>query len=380
MESFIQNVDNAIDINSLVNEKESDFECHFHEDDNKSATIRDNQYECKCCGVTMTATEYHSQRYATPLAFSAFLLSRGKVPPPKAVDPDVLKRIELLKVIKSVAFRCKKALFAKNKYSETCLDYLKNERNLDKDTIDNFHIGFFPGGKWFIDELVKDSDIDLLLELGIVKKSEKNDSLYSPFSNRVLFPIVNELNQICAFGGRVLPGDNRVKYYNSPTSSIFQKSEITYRCPSPFSQKKVGVIVEGYLDVISCSNVSTELHLEAPLGTAMNATQIRRLHQKCGSVILVTDGDNAGIKASLRAIKDLLPKLGKIDIRLTTIPDNLDPDEYISSHGPDGFLKLLNNAKTPSEFVNEHENINPQTNKLLHLEMQDNYNLAPIYD
>jgi DNA primase len=153
------------------------------------------------------------------------------------------------------------------------------------------------------------------------------------FWGRVMFPVHTVSGKVVAFGGRLLNSNPKAgKYINSPESEIYHKSNHLYGiyfAKQAIIQKDCCIMVEGYLDVISLHQSGIK-NVVASSGTSLTIEQIRLVHRFTNNMLLLYDGDKAGIKASLRGI-DMLLREG-LNIKVALLPDGEDPDSYAQSH------------------------------------------------
>ena len=222
------------------------------------------------------------------------------------------------------------------------LSYFK-ERGILQTTIEQFQLGFAPD-TWdsLINEAKKQQyQEDYLTELGLVTKSEKNDKLYDRFRGRVMFPITNQVGKVVGFGGRVLTSEKQMaKYINSPESSIYHKSQVLYglsHAKQHIRNEDLCILTEGYMDTIVLHQNSIQ-NVVASSGTALTLEQIRMIRRFTKNVLMIYDGDAAGVKAAMRGI-DLLLQEG-MNARVLVLPDNHDPDSYVSEKGSTAFRTL----------------------------------------
>jgi len=234
---------------------------------------------------------------------------------------------------------------------EKALKYL-SERKLSNDIIKHFGIGLSPkdGDSLYQFLRSKDYSVTDMINLGLVKQAD-NGSYYDLFFGRLMFPIKNEFGKIIAFSGRSLNKDDNIKYINSPESILFKKGEVIYNFHAaklPARKLKTMILVEGFFDVISTHQAGIE-NVIATMGTALTLKQAKLIKKNCDKIILAYDGDNAGIKASISAIK-ILMGVGLL-VEVLAIPDRLDPDDYILKFGTDRFKKILSQELfDPYEF------------------------------
>ena len=273
------------------------------------------------------------------------------------------------KAVKDKKKRISALLNESARYFYLCLNSTNHEaeearkyaakRNLSKDTLRRFGIGYAPRGydnlykhlksKGYTDDELKDS--------GLFTVSAKNGKLYDLFKGRLMFPIFDFFGTIVAFGGRAL-GDEMPKYINSPDSFVYKKQEHLYALNfAKEDRPKQLIIVEGYMDAISMHQAGVT-NAVASLGTAFTDAQLRMCARLADEVVFFFDADNAGQMAALRAIKMMLSYLHKmngmkIKIKIAKVPGGKDPDEYIRNEGPEKFREVVNNAKYVDEYLTD---------------------------
>ena len=181
---------------------------------------------------------------------------------------------------------------------------------------------------------------------GLARRGEKGH-LYDLFRNRVMFPIRDIAGNIVAFGGRDL-GDSPAKYINSPENPVYKKSRVLYglhEAREGLKRTGYAVLVEGYFDLLRCVDSGID-NVVATCGTALTVEQAALIKRYVPSVLVVFDGDAAGIKAAIRSV-GVLTGAG-LTVRPLVLPGGKDPDDYIRSAGRDEFLRL---AEQASDFV-----------------------------
>ncbi|MEZ4777409.1 MAG: DNA primase [Bacteroidia bacterium] len=219
------------------------------------------------------------------------------------------------------------------------LSYFKERGILDA-TIEEFQLGYCLDeweafSKAAVEKFYKE---EYLIELGLVSRSEKTGNLIDRFRGRVIFPIANPVGKIVGFGGRILgKAQDIAKYINSPESEIYHKGQILYGL---FQAKKtirdldLCILTEGYMDTVILHQNGIK-NVVASSGTALTPEQIRLIRRFTKNVLMIYDGDAAGVKAALRGI-DLLLKEG-MNARVLVLPDNHDPDSYVNTFGAKAF-------------------------------------------
>ena len=235
-----------------------------------------------------------------------------------------------------------------------------DKREISKKIIGTFNLGHASSKsdslyKFFLSKRFELKD---MLESGLIKKSNKNDNeYYDFFRNRLIFPIKDNRSNIIAFGGRALDNSN-IKYINSSENKLFKKGYNLYNLDLAIEKDhriEDLIIVEGYMDVISLYQNGFE-NTVAPLGTALTNPQIEKAWRYCKSPIICFDGDVAGSKAAYRSAVNVLQILKpEHSIRICTLSDNLDPDDYIKAKGKVRFKRLISEAKVLSEFIWDKE-------------------------
>ena len=235
-------------------------------------------------------------------------------------------------------------------------DYL-DHRGINREFWTTFQLGYAQDGwnglsKWLERQSVKPEE---LIQAGLVVRKEKEDgsrvSIYDRFRARVIFPIADPRGQILGFGGRVLQDEASPKYLNSPETDHFFKGRSLYGMDKARqSATSAGrfYVVEGYFDVIALHQYGIA-NAVAPLGTALTSDHVQILHRLAPSVMLVFDGDAAGIGAALRTL-DLFMNSG-IDVRVLLLPAGEDPDTFIRKNGVSAFRELEGKAATLLDFA-----------------------------
>ncbi|MBC2579229.1 DNA primase [Clostridium sp. DJ247] len=220
--------------------------------------------------------------------------------------------------------------------------YLLN-RGITENIIRRFGLGYSVD-RWdsILNYLKKKGFTELdMLNVGLIIKSPKG-SYYDRFRNRVMFPVFDYKGKVIGFGGRVLD-DSKPKYLNSPETLLFKKGINLYGLNFAIkgNGSRILIIVEGYMDCISLHQYGIT-NVVASLGTALTINQARLIKRYADKVIISYDSDIAGQAATLRGL-DILKKV-ELDVRVLTVPQGKDPDEFIRNNGRDAFLKLIDEA------------------------------------
>ena len=210
-------------------------------------------------------------------------------------------------------------------------------RGIDREAGERFGLGCAPDewGAFREAASVHGLDEGMLLELGLLKKSEKGGDPYDAFRNRIVFPIESVAGRVLAFGGRLLgeAGKGSPKYLNSPESPIFHKGEVLYGLSwarNHIRRDASVLVVEGFMDVVSLAAVEIR-NVVAPLGTALTDAHARLLKRYTNQVRLLFDSDPAGLRATFRAADTLLSQ--GLHASVVTLPDGEDPDSVARAGG-----------------------------------------------
>ncbi len=222
--------------------------------------------------------------------------------------------------------------------------YLKT-RNLKDETTRKFGIGFAPDA-WseFRDAARTKGFTERELDAsGLVKRGERG-SYYDTFRDRLMVPIRDVSGNVCAFGGRDLSGDSQAKYINSPETVLYKKSRVLYglhEARDALRKEKFALLVEGYFDLMRCVD-SGIANVVATCGTALTPEQAALIRRYVPEVVVVFDGDAAGVRAALRGIA-ILTAAG-LTVRALALPGGQDPDDFIQEHGVEEFHKLVDDS------------------------------------
>jgi DNA primase len=220
------------------------------------------------------------------------------------------------------------------------------ERGFSLQTIEKFGLGY-SRDDWhdFHKSATKEGFAEEILEkAGLIIKKEENEksNLYDRFRNRVMFPIYDLAGKVIAFGARILKKDEKQpKYLNSPENEVYKKSDVLYgifQAKNEIRNQDNCYLCEGYTDVISLHQAGIQ-NVVASSGTSLTEGQIKLVKRFTDNITVLYDGDNAGIKASLRGI-DLILEQG-LNVRAVVFPHGEDPDSYVQKIGSLYFKEFL---------------------------------------
>lgn len=315
--------------------------CPFHKEKTPSFHIDADKQLYHCFGCGAGGSVFQFVMAAEGLDFPdavKFVAERGGVRLPELADDseDVYRRKrEMYAMNKAAARYFRDCLFSPE--GEAARAYLQR-RQLTSKTVASFGLGYAPKS-W--DGLLRHLEEngfpkDMIAEAGLCIRSEKGH-MYDRFRDRVMFPIFDVRQNIIGFGGRIMEGDG-AKYMNSPESIIYDKGKNLFALNvAKKSKRGYYVLVEGYMDVISLHQAGIDCAV-AGCGTALTEAQAR-LIARGGTVYLCYDMDEAGQKALARA-SSIFSGLD-VKLKVISIPDGKDADEFIKKYGGAKFEELL---------------------------------------
>lgn len=349
------------DIVSVINEyvplkrRGSNYQglCPFHNEKTPSFSVSPAKqiFHCFGCGKGGNVFRFVMEIEGISFVEAVEKLAKraGVTLPEKEMTPQQRKVLEQRKryqQINELAARYYHSVLMNSAMGQPYRAYLK-QRQIQESTIETFRLGATPAG-WdnLYREMKKRNITDQeLLDLGLISPTKKG-TYVDRFRQRLIFPICDEKGTVIAFGGRIIDKDSSPqKYLNSPDTPLFHKSRTLYGlhlARSGIRNADQAIIVEGYMDVISCHQYGITNAI-APLGTAFTVEQGKLLMRNTYQVGISFDGDAAGTKATMRCL-DILSDLG-CTARVIQIPDNADPDEYLKKYGKEAFEQLISNGQ-----------------------------------
>lgn len=332
--------------------------CPFHNEKTPSfhVSVSKGIYKCFGCGAGGDALKFvmEIEKYSYPEAIR-YLANKYNIEveevertPEQMAMQD--KRESLYIVSKWANSFFAQQLWETEEGRSIGLSYFR-ERGYRDDIIKKFELGYSPDS-W--DALVRAAQEagfakEYLRDIGLTVERE-DGSQYDRFRGRVIFPIFNLTGRPIGFGGRTLKSDKTVpKYVNSPESDIYHKSDVLYGlnfAKKAISDHDVCYLVEGYADVLSMHQAGVE-NVVSSSGTSLTIGQIKLISRYTKNVVILYDGDAAGIKASLRGT-DMLLEEG-LNVKVLLFPDGHDPDSYVQKHGSTAFKGYID--QHPEDFV-----------------------------
>lgn len=321
--------------------------CPFHQEKTPSFHVRDDEgfYHCFGCGASGDAISF--LREQDGLGFMEAIhhlagLAGLTVPEQKDISPEEKAQRNMMASINEEA-----AVFYENQLNSPAGKQAKryiSDRQMSPNSLSRYRIGYAPANGLTTYLQNKGFTADDMLAAGLVRKSQRDGSLYDNFRDRLMFPITNPKGDVIAFGGRALSGDQEPKYLNSADSPMFHKKQVLYGLKQAKEQMKDGlpvIVAEGYMDVIAIDQFKVAGAV-APLGTALTEDQILLIWKSAHSPYLCFDGDMAGQRAANKTLTRLLPLLepGKT-VRVMRLDQGMDPDDVLKSGGADAMQRIM---------------------------------------
>ncbi|MCX7678036.1 MAG: DNA primase [Spirochaetes bacterium] len=331
--------------------------CPFHKERTPSFTVSPQKQIFYCFGCQTGGNVFSFISKIENLNFPESVRFLGKLVGIEVREQQTSARekgIALLKKINNIAMNIyKQALFSE--VGRSALEYAR-ERGMDDKVIMEFSIGYAPAdGNYLVSKLMAEGVLLTdAVKLGLIAPSAKGNvgSYYDRFRHRLMFPIFDISGDVVAFGGRIL-GDGEPKYLNSPESDLFKKGAMLYAfnlAKDSIADLKRAIIVEGYLDVIGFFQNGIR-NVVAPLGTSLTAQQLDLLSRYCTEIVLLFDADDAGIKASRRALNIAAEK--NVEVKVAQLPEG-DPFDYVKRYGIRRLMSVVDTAIPPIEYRIQH--------------------------
>ena len=341
--------------------------CPFHNEKTPSFTVNVSRqmYYCFGCGkggdvfsFLMNRERMNFVEAVTELAqqvnieIPQFSFSRSS-----QNDRDQRKNLENLHALASTWFQRNLHDAAQGREA---LIYLQN-RGFTLDTLKEFGVGYAPSSWDALSQHLQrhGAKVPELIQAGLVVAKEgrgpegdMRKRCYDRFRDRVIVPIRDLRGIVMAFGGRQL-GEGVPKYLNSPETPLFQKSRCLFgldQARDTASQQNSLLVVEGYFDVLMLHQFGIR-HVAAPLGTALTRDHVALIRRFVKNVVLVFDGDVAGVGATLRTMDAFLNS--GVTVKVGQLPDGEDPDSFVQNQGAERFLELEQRASPLIEFALE---------------------------
>lgn len=328
--------------------------CPFHGEKTPSFTLypENGSFYCFGCGVGGDVISFimkiENLDYVDAVKF---LAARAGISIPEDDYDDTASKLRLrvLEMNRKAAH-----FFYTQLYSEAgkeALSYFRG-RGLSENTIRKFGLGYSPVKGFELCNYLRAQGFSgteiVAANLGV--KSKTGDTVYDRFKNRVMFPIIDVRGNVVAFGGRIMT-DQKPKYLNTSETMVYKKNSNLFALNfAKNSNDRRLILCEGYMDVIAVNQAGFE-NAVATCGTSLTVEQALLMKRYADEVVICYDADEAGQKATTRAI-GIFRSIG-LDIKVLTVPDGKDPDEFIRNkgqYGAEAFKLLLQNTDNDVEY------------------------------
>lgn len=253
------------------------------------------------------------------------------------------------------------------------LSYLHNRGFTDED-IDRFQIGWaLPQPEFALNILQKRGfSVERMEQAGLLVKNEETGRYFDRFRGRVMFPLHDRRGRVAGFSGRDL-GEGQPKYLNSPETPVFHKSSLLYHfheARTAIKKQKQFILFEGFADVIAAVRAGFHQSV-AVMGTSLTEEHIGQLKRISDQAIICYDGDKAGLNAAYKAANML--NNHEINVKVTILPDQLDPDEFIKQKGAEAFSVYVKESSLTlmafkMEFLKRGKNMRDDEQKFRYIE------------
>ena len=363
----IEEVKQRIDIVDLISERvvlkkrgrEYVGLCPFHEEKSPSFTVSPakQMYYCFGCGAGGNGIKFFMEVGKQSFSEVVFDLARRYQIPIKTLAVEQRQELEQQLSLKEQLYEIMAVAVSFYQHAlsqpqgEKALDYLKVQRQLTAETIATFQLGYSPEGwetlyRYLVEQ--KRYPVALVEQAGLIKARQNGSGYYDQFRDRLMIPIFDSQGRAIAFGSRSL-GNEQPKYLNSPDTPLFEKGKTLFaldRAKQAIIQQDLAIVVEGYFDAIALHAASIN-NVVACLGTALSQEQIKLLlrYSESKQIIFNFDADQAGIKATQRAIEEInsLVYSGQVNLKILNLPDGKDADEFLKSRadGVNSYRELI---------------------------------------
>jgi len=334
--------------------------CPFHTEKTPSFMVSQDKgiYKCFGCGasgnVISFMMNYHGYSFSEAIKE---LASKSGIKLPEfrseKVNAELTKRDIVLNTLKEANNFYQKML--STTAGKNALAYFHG-RGFHSEVIKTFELGYSPDSWNGLMDHMKEHKVseEAMLDAGLIIDNEEKKSRYDRFRGRAMFPIHNITGKVIAFGSRILTDDkDQPKYINSPQTIVFDKSSTLYglyHAKNNIRLKKYSIMTEGYADVISLHKAGFNTAV-ASSGTSLTEDQLKVLTRYCKEIYFCFDSDQAGVKATAKAIGMALP-LG-YEVRIIKLPKGEDPDSIIREASPDVFKMYFDKAQGFIEYLTE---------------------------
>ncbi|MCI5166534.1 MAG: DNA primase [Candidatus Electrothrix sp. GM3_4] len=335
--------------------------CPFHGEKTPSFSVNPQRQSFHCFGchesgdVFSFMMKYHHMTFPEALKD---LARRYQIDLPApdltGAERERMRQREQLYRVNQEAARIFHTTLVSSGQAESARKYLQ-ERGVPQEAVEKYQLGYTPtpesaGWQFLISRLQKKNFPVSIIEQAGLAVQKGPGRYYDRFRDRVLFPIYDMSGREVAFGGRILR-EGKPKYMNSPESMVFSKGNLLfglYQHRQAIRSARRAIVVEGNFDLLLLAIHGID-NVVAPLGTALTQEHIKSLRRYCDEVVLLFDGDSAGLRAARRSIPFFLSE--QLEGRVALLPTGHDPDSLVREKGVAAVQKLIEEAAPLAEFV-----------------------------
>jgi len=335
--------------------------CPFHAEKTPSFSVNPGKqfFHCFGCGESGDAFSFMMKhhRLTFPEALKELARRAGIDLPERTLsknDQEQLRQRERLYEVNEAAAVLLQNVLIESPMAEPARTYLQ-KRGISDATREQYRLGYAPtpeqGGWSYLTGLLQKQGMAVvdIERAGLAVKKDRG-GYYDRFRDRILFPIFDMSGRVVALGGRIL-GEGKPKYMNSPESAIFTKSRLLfglYQHKEAIRTLRQALVVEGNFDLLTLAEHGVA-NVVAPLGTSLTRQHVRSLRGYCDEVVLLFDGDAAGLKAAMRSVPFFLAE--QVEAKVALLPEGHDPDTLVLEKGAEGVEVLVEQAMGLPEFV-----------------------------
>jgi DNA primase, catalytic core len=356
--------------------------CPFHSEKTPSFSVNPERqiYHCFGCGKGGSVINFimEIENLSFPDAVQFLAHRAGMEVPEDAPDENKSRRTRMLELNRAAARFFYEQLVAPT--GRTAQEYAE-KRAISGVMVRAFGLGYAPDSWNALTDAMEKLGYTRpeMLDAGLVRAG-KSGGVYDYFRSRLMFPVIDVRGSVIGFSGRVL-GDGEPKYLNSPDTLVYSKARSLFALNLAKKSKSGYIILsEGNIDVVSLHQAGFDSAV-ASLGTSLTSDQARLIARYTDQVIIAYDADEAGQKASQRAIGILQPL--DLKVKVLRIPGSKDPDEFIRANGPSAFHSLLEHSGNQVEYrldnIEEKYDLSEQEGRIGFLQESEKY-LASIAD
>ncbi|MDR1522374.1 MAG: DNA primase [Endomicrobium sp.] len=327
--------------------------CIFHNEKTPSFIVSPEKGIFRCFGCNVSGDVFKFVMLADNISWLEAVKKLAKkanitIQETKQNSEKPSKKLLLLDILENSAIFYHRYLM-ESANAKKAMDYLV-KRGITRDTIVKFKIGFCPKGQLIQAAIKKGFTIEVLIKAGVITKTNKGN-FFEYMSERIVFPIFDVQGRVVAFGGRTIT-DQQPKYINTPETAVYSKSSNLYGLFQTLPQlrkERKAIVLEGYMDVVTTQQFGI-VGAVASLGTAFTHKHAKLISRYSDNTVLLFDSDDAGRTAAQRSLEILVEE--GVATKVSSLPENVDADEYLNQYGKEAFLKLVDTtAKNAIDFM-----------------------------